>query len=337
MDNKRFREIDFMKGFGIVLMILGHIPVNTCLTRYIYMFHIPLFFIASGFLYRQNLQCSLYILFKKWFTRLIFPYLLFVLCGYALWLIEIKPQTVPDMLKPIISALWINTEGMPINGAVWYLTATLFVYLIYSIIDRNINNAVYKTVLILTMAFMGLLLRKVSFRLPWAIDISFLGIGFFYFGIVTRKYYFHLWKRLNRIPNIWRKTMILAVLSVITWGGFYNGNVSMRTRTYGNSGLFFSAAALILVVCYLIISKWIVTVFSNSLVIKKMESIGRNSIVYLGFNELVINIVGSVLTKLGVTSYSYTILNSLASIMILTIIVAFMRKIKLLSSIFFIH
>ena len=50
--NLRVRWIDMVKGFGIFLMVIGHasgLPENIKL--WIYGFHMPLFFILSGYTY----------------------------------------------------------------------------------------------------------------------------------------------------------------------------------------------------------------------------------------------------------------------------------------------
>ena len=47
---KRIEYIDMMKGFAMILVILGHISyIPYSLKILIYIFHIPLFFFLSGF------------------------------------------------------------------------------------------------------------------------------------------------------------------------------------------------------------------------------------------------------------------------------------------------
>lgn len=43
MSKKRYEEVDLLKGIGIVLMIMGHIPFEKEIVRLIYVFHMPLF------------------------------------------------------------------------------------------------------------------------------------------------------------------------------------------------------------------------------------------------------------------------------------------------------
>lgn len=50
---ERDLRFDIMRGIGIILMMLGHIPVEGFIYRWIYSFHMPMFFILSG-LYTKN-------------------------------------------------------------------------------------------------------------------------------------------------------------------------------------------------------------------------------------------------------------------------------------------
>lgn len=50
--NKRMEWIDVAKGLGLVLTILGHLLYSgtwSTLNKFIYSFHMPMYFILSGF------------------------------------------------------------------------------------------------------------------------------------------------------------------------------------------------------------------------------------------------------------------------------------------------
>lgn len=46
--------IDYLKAVAIYLVILGHLPDELHIKWAIYLFHMPLFFIISGFLYKPR-------------------------------------------------------------------------------------------------------------------------------------------------------------------------------------------------------------------------------------------------------------------------------------------
>lgn len=177
MSKKRYEEVDLLKGIGIVLMIMGHIPFEKEIVRLIYVFHMPLFFIMSGFLYKKRFFSKTVI--WKWAKRMIVPYFIFAVLGLSLWMLEIKPSSLFQAIQPIKSIIWINTDGMPINGAIWYLTATLIVYLLYCFIDSYVINPLIKTMLIAVLMVVGFLLGKMRIVLPMGGSTAMVGIGFF--------------------------------------------------------------------------------------------------------------------------------------------------------------
>ena len=55
MGNKRIEYLDYVKGFGILLVILGHVYTgDNYIKIWLCSFHMPLFFIISGCLLKYN-------------------------------------------------------------------------------------------------------------------------------------------------------------------------------------------------------------------------------------------------------------------------------------------
>lgn len=57
-----------IKGIGIILMVMGHSGFP--FTKYIYLFHMSIFFIASGYLYKDKDSDTLYSIFKFIFRKI---------------------------------------------------------------------------------------------------------------------------------------------------------------------------------------------------------------------------------------------------------------------------
>lgn len=58
MNNKRNPILDIMKGITIILMMLGHTGIPDWLHTFIYSFHMPLFFILSGYFAKNEKTIS---------------------------------------------------------------------------------------------------------------------------------------------------------------------------------------------------------------------------------------------------------------------------------------
>ena len=107
---KRDESIDILKGFGIVFMIIAHTyGPNNFLWDAIYTFHMPLFFIITGFLYKHK---KLFELFQRSFSQLIVPYIFACIIIVAISQIR-QPHSIFIDLSSIISGL----------GPGWFLLA----------------------------------------------------------------------------------------------------------------------------------------------------------------------------------------------------------------------
>ena len=77
MSNNRILWVDIAKGIGILLVLIGHVSQNSYISSFIYSFHIPLFFIISGYLYKNKKN---YIRNKT--TTILIPYLFFSIISF---------------------------------------------------------------------------------------------------------------------------------------------------------------------------------------------------------------------------------------------------------------
>lgn len=51
---KRQRDIDALKGFGILLVVLGHVNPGFYIEKWIYSFHMFLFFFLAGITFSKK-------------------------------------------------------------------------------------------------------------------------------------------------------------------------------------------------------------------------------------------------------------------------------------------
>lgn len=83
MQLQRLEWIDITKGFAIILMVFGHSSIPKSISNYIWSFHMPLFFIISGFLYNASKYKSPLSLIKKRYYTLIIPYIFFSIFAFV--------------------------------------------------------------------------------------------------------------------------------------------------------------------------------------------------------------------------------------------------------------
>lgn len=225
---KRLVYLDIFRSFGIILMIMGHIGFGTIFDKLIHAFHMPMFFFISGFLYRES-EAEIIYLLKRKAKSLLLPYAFFGIFHFILNYI------MTLSVKPLYHLLMVNTEGLPIAGALWFLTALFWTDILYFILDKKNLK-----ILIILLVLIGCYAESIfSCELPWALSASFVGLGLYWIGNMTRKFENKLKKMLNLPCSLCILGTILAVLLILK-----NGYVNMRTGMYANIFMFFLCATL---------------------------------------------------------------------------------------------
>lgn len=275
---RRLEEIDVLKGLGIILMIMGHQYYGVGFDKWIHAFHMPMFFIISGFLYRRPSVIRKGICNKA--KSLLIPYAFFA-CIHLL-IMSAKTLILGGSSKTIFLYVYhilvVNTEGMPICGAIWFLTALFFTTVIFILIDSHIHQSVLKMLCILLFTSAGLIIPSLGYRLPLALDVSFAGIGLFFVGKMLRS----ICEKVQLQGNF-----IIGTLGVLlcTITININSSVNLRLGLYGNGVWFFVNAIVMTISLYLLcytLSKY------GNYIVKEISFIGKNSIVYLGLNQFIL-------------------------------------------------
>ena len=230
METKRFSQIDICKGIGIVLVVLGHALKQTgsadtavrALISVIYSFHMPLFFMLSGFV---SLKILGLVNAKQRFAyigqrarRLLIPYAVMSLLYIPLKIWMSAYAIVPYTLKDT----WRILIGDSPNTAVWFLFILFFCCAAAALAVRDEN-----LVSVLAAAF---LFSAASYILDWQIRFPRY---FFYFilGLWIRKYY-ETWAAV-----IEEKKAVLISLALFiaanVFGWFFGGMWFMLTAITG--------------------------------------------------------------------------------------------------------
>ncbi|WP_155518920.1 acyltransferase family protein, partial [Xanthomonas euvesicatoria] len=123
----------------IALVVLGHASgMPAAYKLFAYSFHVPLFFVLSGWVgerfgHRALTGASV----AKLARTLLVPYLAFFMVAYALWLLTAAidghaghPQTRP-WWHPLTGLLWANGSRLYVLPALWFLPALFVTTLAY--------------------------------------------------------------------------------------------------------------------------------------------------------------------------------------------------------------
>lgn len=157
MQNKRIIWIDIAKGIAIMLVVVGHAAVSHSLANFIFAFHMPLFFIASGLTTNWNKHNI------KDFCLHKIRYLLLPFALYSVLVLTIKLIILGDCdMKAWLLMGW---QGY----ALWFVPV-LFLSLILARMIASVHNKVYVIVIAILMAMMGGILNHYGVLLPWTLS-----------------------------------------------------------------------------------------------------------------------------------------------------------------------
>lgn len=313
---KRNEIIDIIKGTGIILMVLRHARFPH--SDYVLLFHMAIFFIASGYLYKKP-DCdirSIFLYIKKKIKTLWLPYFItnvvFVLlnnCFIATKIytidnlintsIEIEGgalstvYSLGDIIKSIIKAFFfqLNTH---MGGATWFF-GTLFGVLI-----------LYTAIILIVDSLKCTQRKKLTLRVLIAVMFSILGYicminGYTLKGlnrVFTAFPLIEIGRAMNKYKLVeqhikWRKVIgVFSLLLVVI--GHEIGNISLASNQIVNPVFFIimsiSGWYILLNVAYCVVK------------IKKVKGIctnlSKNSIWIIGTHFLAFKLVSLIQIEL---------------------------------------
>lgn len=278
--------IDNIKGFGMILVVLGHMPIGEGVHLWIYSFHMPLFAFVSAIFLRKYYKGEL----MKKVNRLIIPFFIFSLISwfcYTILTFVFYPEYLTVQLKKIVyivagsgqnaCAVWGNG-----NVTLWFLPflfLSILVFWLSEIFRLKFWDVGCSMLLAYLCAFYDI-------KLPANLDTVFLLYPFIRFG----SYYKILSNKISslrvKIPLYIQIILLMFLILVHYMLCQLNGAVDTASNVFGNNIILFYLTALLGVM--------IIVLFFN--IYNKhnqfLEYIGRNSMVYLIFNIPLIQLFG---------------------------------------------
>lgn len=226
MENDRLVYIDFYRGIGMILVVMGHVYFGSLFNTFIHAFHMPLFFFISGYLYHKEERIS-YAIQKK-AKRFLIPYFTYgffvVIIYWILYRVDIRNMLFHLFLN--------NSKDLEAAGGMWFLTASFIVSCFFILIDKFCSRFYLKQCFILLLCVLGLCLNtKYGNNLPWSFVSALVSLVFFDAGYLVKLTEDRIKKRSSALIFI---AFILSLFAI-----FYNGEVNLRIGKFNNIVLFF--------------------------------------------------------------------------------------------------
>ena len=244
-------------------MIMGHVGFGQIFDKYIHAFHMPMWFIISGYFINLNRPFKSYLHSKL--KVLIIPYIIFSLSYEIIW--SILGHSRWEAL------VWPNSLLIPLNGALWFLPAMFFADIIgYGLLKGTKRNYFTFILTLIVVSFVG---TSVFCKLPFSFDSGLVGVSLLMTGYALRE------KGLPHIRGcLLYITILLSIILV-----FINGYINVRLNLYAFSALFYLNAILSTIV-YWNIARIITVKYEHRL--SFFYEVGRYSLLYVCVNEFLI-------------------------------------------------
>jgi len=228
---RRLKYIDIVKGVAILLMIYGHWDTthSSVDIRLIFSFHMPLFFIISGYFLKAETPCGVFL--RKRAKQLLSPYYItsvvtLLMTGLMAWY---DGREMWNTVQPLVPRLLYGCTDSERNvhiignlsfrvgcaGAIWFLWALLWAMLVVKLALR----VRYSWLIVLIITFLGHYSHKHTGLFPLSLQAGMNASLFVLLGYYFRKYrlFEHRYFR-----SLWVQTALLTLWFVVAYTSYFS-------------------------------------------------------------------------------------------------------------------
>ncbi|MDB4835410.1 acyltransferase family protein [Cyclobacteriaceae bacterium] len=259
--------VDYAKSIGIMLIVFGHLPNTTTVVKFLWTFHVPLFFFISGYLFSEGRNTS--DVLKKTVLRLIIPYFVMYI---SLELIDVLHGKVTvDDFQQSMKAMFYGSNTYPgfVRGQMWFFPSIISVSLLFFFVIRR-----FPYLYIIPLAASIYIYSQGWVNMFLSVDLSLLGLNFYIAGYFCKKYdVVKLWQKMSKYTLF----VSFVVLFFIVLDFAKSGNV-----WYGGDRYMFSyigGVFGIMMVC--VLAQLLSTSFKNNMAVRFVSD---NTLMIMAFH-----------------------------------------------------
>ena len=263
---QRNTVIDIAKGIGMLLVVFGHLSERTQALRILaYSFHMPLFFIISGFL--LNMKKTVRQSIGKDLLKFVLPaygILLFDSMICLLRYVMVDKAVIPSLIDWIKGVLLYG--GVLWNSPIWFLL-TLFLCKYLFVYCNRLQQVLPYIVALFCICICSMDINRL-FPSWWLFNVI-MAFPFFVAGVFVK----YIWGKM--VPfKAWVSIILTGVWIVLS---LYNGYTDIHIQMNGKNYLLFLVTGMIGSYLCVILSAAI----SKARWCRLLEYIGRNSFIVL--------------------------------------------------------
>lgn len=307
MERKDIVWLDYARFLGIIFVIFGH-TLQRCIGfkdnmylneiwDYIYLFHMPLFFVISGLLFnRDKLTTTTLKIGGKIIGRIVIPYLIYQFSFLIYYVTSNALTSYPTineniLFKYIFGIIMGDGYNTPYSMAVclpcWFLICIIQLRLLFLFVPIN----KFTTISMSVVSFSTLVLLKwLNIDLYFCFDTTLMAIPYFLIG-----YYM---KRLlqNSIKISYLIVVFLLLCFVVGLILKINGAAQMIRPSFGRNIILNYIGGISGTIMVFSISMLLAKYFNNMPFVK---TISRNTLFIIFFHWFLLNIISRVNGKIN--------------------------------------
>lgn len=283
-EKKRLDYLDIAKGIGILLVVFAHVFAfnpsirDGVLVKWIYSFHMPLFFIVSGILlrYKGNFDIKKFIFSRV--RGLLVPYFFFSFVSILVFafVTDFNDWIVKELFRRTVIGVGIQT--------LWFLPAIFFSEVIFVFLKKIVKNDYVIGIIVSLLFICSTFITSENRLLLIFFGRIFVGLAYLYIGYVLFDI-FHS-KMINNMLLI-----CICVLQVIT--SQMNGLVDLNTMVFNNRLLYVFNSVL---------GSYVVIQFCKVINLRLLIYLGRNSLIIMFLH---MNLIYLFRKCVGINVYQY--------------------------------
>lgn len=248
-EKQRLDYIDTIKGIGIILVVIGHYLLYADrLVEWIYSFHMPLFFMITGYLseYKKDKCDDIKLLVVNKAKSLMYPYVTFSLINiiwYIVFFIILPIDVQPSDTFKVILLRTLSTMGY---NALWFLPTLFTASILFNIINKTrFSHLIHIIIMILGCAVSVFVVQPILYSteiwcvLHYIIFRTMIATSFIYIGSLVCK----LLTRLNGITEwICIGVSVLVMITTLIVNVTQRNSYSIAWANVGNPFIFYISA-----------------------------------------------------------------------------------------------
>ena len=315
MIETRNHTIDILRGVTIILIVFGHITRTNWLNQYIWSFHIPVFFVLSGFLYTPDKFATFGAFIMRKFNGLIMPYFFFGVLTYLYWLFAESRLKGTDLsaLEQLLGLFYGSRykNFLDFNGPLWFIPCLFTMEIVFFFIEK-LKRLLAIFIVCVVLFMFGVISKNLCPWLPFGICAASIGIIFYGVGYLLRPLKQKIeegkiWVSAHKIQTIMGIAIFVGLQVLLT----PYSKANLARLEIGNPFIYIGMA------CLGIFIYWLVSVLIGKS--KLFEWIGKNTLVIFVLHGPVYRallFILSYVTKIEVIE----IRNSVVSCILVTVI-----------------